>query len=55
MNQEPIFITFDKPWFPSEDTVDGLLSRLDMGESISVSKLKKACEKEGRGFKIKIV
>lgn len=55
MDQEPFFITFDKSWCPSEDTVDDLLLRLDMGESISVSKLKKACEKEGREFKIKII
>ena len=48
-------ITFDRPWFPSEDTVDGLLSRLDMGERISISKLQRACIKEGREFKIKVV
>ena len=46
------FIIFDKPWFPSEDSVDGLLRRLDMGEEIPISKLKSACEKEGREFKI---
>jgi len=48
-------ITFDKSWFPSEDTVDGLLSRLDMGEHISISKLQKACIKVSREFKIKVV
>ena len=48
------FVTFDEPWFPSEDSVDGLLMRLDMGEEIPISKLKKACEKEGREFKIKL-
>lgn len=50
-----ITIIFDEPWFPSEDTVDGLLLRLDMGERISISKLQKACMKEGRKFKIKVV
>ena len=55
MNTQPLFVTFDKPWFPSEDTVDGLLSRLDMGECISISKLQKACIKEGKKFKIKVV
>jgi hypothetical protein len=55
MDTRPLFVTFDKPWFPSEDTVEGLLSCLDMGESISVSRLKKACIKEGREFKIKVV
>ena len=55
MGTQPLFVTFDKSWFPSEDTVDGLLSRLDMGESISISKLQKACVKEGREFKIKEV
>lgn len=49
------FVAFDEPWFPSEDSVDGLLRRLDIGEEISLSKLKKACEKEGRGFKIEFV
>ena len=48
------FITFDKPWFPSEDSVDGLLRRLDIGEEIPISKLNSACEKEGIEFKIKI-
>ena len=51
---ESYFVTFDEPWFPSEDSVDGLLMRLDMGEEIPLSKLKKACEKEGREFKIKL-
>jgi hypothetical protein len=46
------FITFDRSWFPSEDSVDGLLRRLDMGEEIPISKLKSACEKEGIEFKI---
>ena len=55
MDTQPLFITFDKPWFPSESTVDGLLLRLDMGEHISISKLQKACIKEGREFKIKVV
>lgn len=55
MDTCPLFVTFDKPWFPSEDTVDGLLSRLYMGEPISISKLQKACKKEGREFKIKVV
>lgn len=55
MDTQPLFVTFDRPWFPSEDTVDGLLSRLDMGEHISISKLQKACIKEGREFKIKVV
>ena len=55
MDIQPLFVTFDKPWFPSEDTVDGLLSLLDMGERISISKLQKACRKEGREFKIKVV
>jgi len=54
MGTQPLFITFDKSWFPSEDTVDGLLSRLDMGEHISISKLQRACAKEGREFKIEI-
>ena len=49
---ECFFITFDEPWFPSEDSVDGLLRRLDMGEEIPISKLKSVCEKEGREFKI---
>ena len=55
MNTQPLFITFDRPWFPSEDTVDDLLLRLDMGEGVSISKLQKACIKEGREFKIKVV
>lgn len=54
MDTQPLFVTFDKPWFSSEDTVDGLLSRLDMGEHISISELQKACIKEGREFKIEI-
>jgi hypothetical protein len=49
---ESFFVTFDGPWFPSEDSVDGLLRRLDMGEEIPISKLKSVCEKEGREFKI---
>lgn len=52
MDTQPLFVTFDESWFPSEDSVDGLLRRLDMGEEIPVSKLKSACEKEGREFKI---
>ena len=55
MKAQPLFITFDKPWFPLEDTVDGLLRRLNMGEEVSLSKLKKACKKEGREFKIEFV
>ena len=55
MDTQPLFVTFDKPWFPSEDTVDGLLLHLDMGEPILISKLQKACIKEGRKFKIKVV
>jgi hypothetical protein len=55
MDTRPLFVTFDRPWFPSDDIVDGLLSRLDMGEHISISKLQKACIKEGRKFKIKVV
>lgn len=55
MNTRPLFVTFDKPWFSLDDTVDGLLSRLDMGEPISISKLQKACIKEGKKFKIKVV
>ena len=54
MDAQPLLVTFDKPWFPSGDTVYGLLSRLDMGEHISISKLQKACIKEGRKFKIEI-
>lgn len=53
MKREPLFIVFDKPWFPSDDSVDGLLQRLDMGEEIPISKLKEACKKEGREFNIK--
>lgn len=48
-------ITFDRPRFPSEDTVDGLPSHLDMGGHILISKFQKACIKEGREFKIKVV
>ena len=55
MNTQSLFVTFDESWLPSEDTVDGLLLRLDMREHISISKLQKACIKEGREFKIKIV
>ena len=55
MDTQPLFIIFDEPWFPSEDTVDNLLLRLDMGEHISISKFQKACIKEGRKFKIKVV
>ncbi len=55
MNTQPLFVIFDKPWFPSEDTVDSLLLRLDRGEGVSISKLQKACIKEGREFKIEIV
>lgn len=50
--EKELFITFNEPWFPKENTVEGLLKRLDMGEQISLSQLKKACEKEGREFKI---
>ena len=50
--EKELFITFDKPWFSEEDTVDGLLQKLDMGEEISLSKLKEACEKEGRKLTI---
>ena len=52
---ESFFVIFDETWFPSEDSVDGLLMRLDMGEEISLSKLKTACAKEGREFKIEFV
>lgn len=52
---QPFSIIFDRPWFSSEDTVDDLLMRLDMGEEISLSKLKTACAKEGREFKIEFV
>jgi hypothetical protein len=33
---QPFSIIFDRFWFPSEDTVDGLLMRLDMGEEITL-------------------
>lgn len=52
---EYFFVAFDESWFPSEDSVDYLLRRLDMGEEIPILKLKKACEKEGREFKIEFV
>lgn len=52
---ESFFVTFDQSWFPSEDSVDDLLMRLDMGEEILLSKLKTACTKEGREFKIEFV
>lgn len=55
MDTQPLFVTFDKPWFSEDNTVEGLLMRLDMGEEIPLSKLKKACKKEGRKFKIKVV
>ena len=50
--EKELFITFNESWFSKEDTVEGLLKRLDMGEQISLSELKNACEKEGREFKI---
>lgn len=50
--EKELFITFNEPWFPKEDTVEGLLKRLDMGEQISLSELKNACEKERIEFKI---
>ena len=53
--EQKLFITFDKLWFSEDDTVEGLLMRLDMGEKIPLSKLKEACKKEGREFKIKVV
>ena len=53
--EQKLFITFDKPWFSEDDTVEGLLMRLDMGEEIPLSKFKEACKKEGREFKIKVV
>ena len=49
---EPFDLVFNKLWFPSKDSVDDLLLRLDMGESIPIADLKRACEKEGREFKI---
>ncbi len=55
LDVQPLFVTFDKPWFPSEETVDGLLSRLYMGEHILISKFQKACIKEGKEFKIKVL
>ncbi len=54
MKQE-IYITLDKRWFSEEDTVEGLLMGLDIGEEIPLSKFKEACKKEGREFKIKVV
>ena len=50
-----IYITLDKRWFSEDDTVEGLLMRLDIGEEIPLSKFKEACKKEWREFKIKIV
>lgn len=55
MNTGHLFVVFDKPWCFPDDSVDGLLMRLDMGEQIPISKIKEACKKEGRKFKIKIV
>lgn len=55
MSTRHLFITFDKPWHFPDDSVDGLLMRLDMGEQIPIFKIKEACKKEGRKFKIKIV
>jgi hypothetical protein len=54
MKQEPFFITFNKPWFSEDDSVNGLLQRLDLGEKIPLSKFKEACKKEGIKFSIKI-
>lgn len=50
--KKELFITFDKPWFPNEDTVAGILKRLDVGEQVSLYKLKEACKKEGKEFNI---
>ncbi len=54
MNAEYFTLKLNEPWFPFEDSVDGLLRRLDMGEEIPISKLKTACAKEGIEFKIKL-
>lgn len=50
--KKELSITFDEPWFPEENTVSGILQRMDIGEQISLSKLKEACKREGREFKI---
>lgn len=50
--KEELFITFDESWFPKENTVAEILQKLDMGEKVSLSKLKEACEKEGIEFNI---
>lgn len=50
MKQEFLTMTFEKSWFPREDTVDGLLRRLDLEERIPLSIFKEACKKEGRKF-----
>ena len=52
MDTVPFVLTFEDYWFPNEKSVDGLLMRLDLGESILVKDLKEACKREGITFKI---
>ena len=52
--KKELFITFNESWFPEENTVSGILQRLDMGEQISLSKLREACKREGIEFKIEM-
>ncbi len=54
MEQE-LFITFNEQWSFPDDSIKGLLMRLDFGEQIPLCKLKEACKKEGKKFKIKLV
>ena len=52
MDTEPILLTFEEPWFSNDNSVEGLLRSLDLGESVAVKDLKEACEREGITFKI---
>ena len=54
MPEDSIYIQFGEPWFHDPDSVDELLERLDMGESIPIKSLQEACKKEGKTLKIEI-
>ena len=53
MNQKSFIVTFEKPWLEDENTVEGLLQKLDFGEAIPITKLQEACKREGKKFIIK--
>ena len=55
MNQKSLIVTFEKPWLENENTVEGLLQKLDFGETIPIIKLQEACKKEGKNFNVKLI